>query len=170
MHTQEEFSRFALKMSSEDSLQSLQIHYIKDLMQPLSATGIVKEAAFQSGIRLASVSRLPSEEVAFTEDMLLSASWSVQSKTTLRRQRRVFTQILQELCSRLQPLQKRLKMSAVPHQHNLIDTNVALVTISMYSSKWPVNMLPTRLPQGRNLMSTIAATAVLEDSRKILHQ
>ena len=90
MHTQEEFNRFALKMSSEGSLQNFQIHYIEDFMQPLSATGIVKEAALQSGIRLASVSRIPAEEVAFTKDMLFPASWSVQSKTTLRRQRRFF--------------------------------------------------------------------------------
>ena len=205
MHTQEEFNRFALKMSSEDSLQGFQIPYIEDLinidpgtlwgkfllkereeyafsgpqvracmgqqpgalsskrdMQPLLATGLVKEAAFQCGIRLASASWLPSDEVAFTEDMLFSAAWSVQNRTTRRRQRRVFTQIL-KLSSRLQPLQKRLKMSAVPHQHNFIDTNVALVIISMYLIKWPVNMLPTRLPQGRNLASTIAATGVCEE-------
>ena len=142
MHTQEEFNRFALKMSSEDSLQGCQIPYIegliniepctlwgkflpnereeyafsgpqvracmgqqpgapssKRIMQPLSATCVVKEAAFQCGIRLTSASRLPSDEVAFTEDMLFSAAWSVQNRTTLRRQRWAFTQILQELCS-----------------------------------------------------------------------
>ncbi len=57
----------------------------KRAMQPLSATGIVKEAAFQCGIRLASASRLPSDEVAVTEDMLFSAAWSVQNKTTRKR-------------------------------------------------------------------------------------
>ena len=51
---------------------------------------------------------------------------------------------------------------AVPHQHNLIDTNVALVILSMHLSKWPVNMLPTRLPRSRNSMSTFAATDVFE--------
>ena len=99
MHTQEEFNRFALKMSPEDNLQGFQIPYIKDLidtepctlwgkfrlkereksvfsgpqaraymrqqpgalssrrdMQPLLATGRVKEAASQSGIRVASAS------------------------------------------------------------------------------------------------------------------
>ena len=191
MHTQEEINRFALRMSSVDSLQSFQIPYIEDLiniepctlwgkfllkereeyafsgpqvracmgqqpgalsskrdMQPLLATGLVKEAAFQCGIRLASASRLPSDEVAFTEDMLFSAAWSVQNKTTLRRQRRVFTQILQELCSGMQPPQEELKMEAVPHQHNFTDTNAALAIISMCLIEWPANILPTRIPQG----------------------
>ena len=54
-------------------------------------------------------------------------------------------------------------MSAVPLQHNFIDTNVALVIISMYVINWLVNMLPARLPQGRNLVSTIAATGVCKE-------
>ena len=99
-------------------------------MQPLSAIGLVKEAAVQCGIRLGSTSWLHSDEVALNKDMLFSAAWSVQN-TTRRRQQRAFTQIL-KLSSRLQPLRKRLKMSAVPHQHNFIDTNVALVIINMY--------------------------------------
>ena len=118
-------------------------------MQPLLATGIViKEAASQCGVRLTSASQLPSDKVAFTEDMLSSAAWSAQNETTLRRQRRVFTQILQELCSGMQPPQEELKMEAVPHQHNFTDTNAALAIISMYLIEWPANILPTRIPQG----------------------
>ena len=137
-HTQEEFSRFALKMSSEGSLQGFQIPYIEDLiniepctlwgkfllkereehafsgpqvracmrqqpgalssrraMQPLLAPGLGKEAAFQCGIRVASSSWLPFDEVAFTEDMSFSAAWSVQNKASLRERRRAVTQILQ---------------------------------------------------------------------------
>ena len=155
MHTQEEFNRFALKVSVEDSLQGFQIPYIEDLidiepctlwgkfllkerekyafsgpqaraymrqqpgalsskrnMQPLLATGRVKEAAFQSGIRVASASWLPLDEVAFDGDMSFSTAWSVPSRATRRRQRRVVTW---QLSSRFQPLRKRLKMSAVPH-------------------------------------------------------
>ena len=50
-------------------------------MQTMSVTGIVEEAAFQSGIRLTSASQLPFDEVAVTEDMLFSAARSVQNKT-----------------------------------------------------------------------------------------
>ena len=39
-------------------------------MQPLLATGLVKEAVFQCGIRMDYSSRFPFDEVAFTEDTL----------------------------------------------------------------------------------------------------
>ena len=137
MHTQEEFNRFALKMSLEDNLQGFQIPYIEDLidiepctlwgkfllkerekyafsgpqaracmrrqpgalsskrnMQPLLATGLVEESALQRGIRMASASWLPFDEVAFDEDMLFSATWSVPNRATRRGQRRAGTQIL----------------------------------------------------------------------------
>ena len=84
----------------------------------------------------------------------------MQNRGSLRGQRRVFIQILKEMTSRLQPLKNRLKKSAVPHQHNLVDINVALVITIMYLIKWQDNMLPTRLLQGHNLVSTIAATKV----------
>ena len=57
-------------------------------------------------------------------------------QTSLRRQRHTFTQIPQGMNRRLQPLQKRLKMSAFPHQHHLVDINVAFVSTIMYSIKW----------------------------------
>ena len=63
-------------------------------MQPLLATGLVKEAAFQRGIRMARASWLPFDEVAFDGNMLFSATWSGPNRTTRRRQRRVVTQIL----------------------------------------------------------------------------
>ena len=138
----------------------------KRALQPLLATGLGKEATFQSGIQLASASWLPFDEVTFTEDMLFSAAWSVQNRTSLRRQRRAFTQILQEMSRRLQPLQNRLKMSAVPHQHYLVDINVALVITIMYLIKWQDNMLPTRLLQGHNLVSTIEAVSLRNSRRK----
>ena len=62
----------------------------------------------------------------------------------------------EELNRRLQPLQKQMKMSAVPHPHYLVDTSVTLVITIMYLTKWQDNMLPTRLLQGHNLVSTIA--------------
>ena len=62
----------------------------------------------------------------------------------------------EELNRRLQPLQKQMKMSAVPHPHYLVDISVALVITIMYLTKWQDNMLPTRLFQGHNLMNTIA--------------
>ena len=130
-------------------------------LQPLLTTGLEEEVAFQSGIQIASASWLPFDEVAFTEDMMFSAAWSVQDRTPLRRQRRTFTQILQEMYRRLQPLLEQLKMSAVPHQHYLVDISVALVITTIYLTKWQDNMLPTRLLQGHNLVSTIAG--VLEE-------
>ena len=131
-------------------------------LQPLLTTGLEKEAAFQSGIQIASASWIPFDEVAFTEDMMFSAAWSVQKRTPPRRQRRACTQILQEIYRRSQPLMEQLKMSAVPHQHYLGGTSVALVINIMYSIKWQDNMLSTRLLQGHNLVSTIEAIGVLE--------
>ena len=63
----------------------------------------------------------------------------------------------------MQPPHGELKWSAAPYQHNFTGTNVALVIISMYLSTWPANILPTRLPQGLNLVSPIAATGVFEE-------
>ncbi len=53
-------------------------------------------------------------------------------------------------------------MSAVPHQHNLGDINVALVITIMFLIRWQDNMLPTRLLQSHNLVGTIAATGAFE--------
>ena len=96
--------------------------------QPLPTTGLEEEAAFQSGIQMANASWLPSDGVAFTRDTMLPAAWSVQSRTSLRRQKRTFTQILQELKRNLQPLQKRVKMRASPHQRYL--GNITLLEFS----------------------------------------
>ena len=100
--------------------------------------------------------RWPSPKTCF------SAAWSVQEKTPLRRQERACTQILQEIYRRSQPLMEQVRMSAVPHQHYLGGTSVALVINIMYSIKWEVNILSTRLLQGHNLVITIKATGVLE--------
>ena len=135
----------------------------KKAMQPLLATGLGKETAFQYSIRMVNSSWLPCDEVAFTEDMLFSAAWSVQNRASLRGQRPTFTQILQEMTSRSQPLQKRVKMSAVPHQHNPADINVALVITITCLIRWQDYMLPTRLLQGHNLVSTTTATGVFEE-------
>ena len=120
----------------------------KGALQPLPTTGLEEEAACHSGIQMASASWLPFDEVAFTEDMTFSAAWSVQNKTSLRRQRHTFTQIPQGMRRRLQPLQKRLKMSAFPHQHHLVDINVALVITIMYSIKWQDRLWWALLPAG----------------------
>ena len=101
---------------------------------------------------------LPFDKVAFTDDMMFSATWSVQNRTSRREQRRVFIQILQETTSRWQPLQDQLKMSTVPHQHNLVDINVALVITIMYLFIRQDNMLPARLLQSHNWADTRAAT------------
>ena len=127
----------------------------KRALQPLLTTGLEQEAAFQPGIHMAIASLLPFDEVTFTEDMMISAAWSVQNNAP-EEQRRPFTQVLQRLDRRLQPLQKQLEMSAVPHQHHLADISVALVITIMYLSKWQYNMLPTTLLQDHNLVSTIA--------------
>ena len=82
-----------------------------------------------------------------------SATWAAQNRASPRGQKRVLTQTLQEMTSRSQPLQNRLKMSAVPHQHNLGDINVALVITIMYLIRWQNNMLPARLLQGHKLMA-----------------
>ena len=42
----------------------------------------------------------------------------------------------EELNKRLQPLQKQLKVNAVPHQHHLVDISVALVLTTLYSTRW----------------------------------
>ena len=112
-------------------------------IESILKTGLEEEAAFQSGIQMASASWLPCDEVAFTEDMMFSAVWSMQDRTPLGRQRRTCTQILQEIYRRLQPLMEQLEMSAVPHQHYLGGTSVALVINIMCSIKWQDNMLPT---------------------------
>ena len=108
----------------------------KRAMQPLLETGLGKEAAFQCGIRMANSSWLPFDEVAFTEDMLFSAAWTVQHRASLREQRREFGSVLAEMTRRLQPLQSQLKKSAVPHQHKLVDINVAMVITLMFCSGW----------------------------------
>ena len=52
----------------------------KKTMQPLLATGLGKETAFQNSIRMVNSSWLPCDEVAFTEGMLFSAAWLVQTE------------------------------------------------------------------------------------------
>ena len=104
----------------------------KKALQPLLATGLGEEAAFQCSIRMANPSWLPCDEVTFTEDMLFSAAWLVQNRASLRGHRRTGKQILQVMTSRSQPLQNRVKMSAVPHLHNLVDINVTLVITIIY--------------------------------------
>ena len=83
----------------------------KRALQPLPTAGLEEEAAFQSGIQMANASWLPFDGVAFTRDTMLSASWSVQSRTSLRRQKRAFT-------------------------HNLVDINIAVVFAIMRLIKW----------------------------------
>ncbi len=71
------------------------------------------------------------------------------------------------LDSRLQPLQKQIKMGAAPHPHYLVNTSVTLVITIMHLNKWQDNMLPTRLLQSHNLVSTIEG--VLRSPRKRTH-
>ena len=137
-------------------------------IESILKTGLEEEAAFQSGIQMASASWLPFDEVAFTEDMMFSAAWSVQDRTPLKGQMRTFTQILQEMYRRSQPLLEQLKMSAVPHQHYPADISVALVINIMYSIVRQDNMLPTRPLQGHNGVSAIEATGVLEEFQELL--
>ena len=66
----------------------------KKALQPLLTTGLEEEAVFQYGIQMASASWLPFEEVAFTEDMMFSATWSAQNRAS-QEQKWTFTQILQ---------------------------------------------------------------------------
>ena len=108
----------------------------KRALQPLPTAGLEEEAAFQSGIQMANASWLPFDGAAFTRDTMCSAAWSAQSRTALRRHKRTFTQILQEIERRLQPLQKRSKMRAFPHQRYLVDINIALVFAIMRLIKW----------------------------------
>ena len=108
----------------------------KRALQPPPTAGLEVEAAFQSGIQMANASWLPFDGVAFTRDTMLAASWSVQSRTSLRKQKRTLTQILQEIERRLQHLQERSKMRAFPHQRYLVDINIALVFASMRLIEW----------------------------------
>ena len=70
------------------------------------------------------------------------------------------------MTERLQPLQHQLKESAVPHQHKLVDINVAMVITIMFCSGWQDSMMPTKPLQGHNLVSTIAATGVFENCQE----
>ena len=140
-------------------------------MQPLLATDLGTEAAFQCGIRMDNSSWLPpSTRWPSLKTRCSSATWSAQNRASPRGQKRVLTQTLQEMTSRSQPLQNRLKMSAVPHQHNLGDINVALVITIMYLIRWQNNMLPARLLQGHKLVSTMQLQVPLESSRRRSHQ
>ena len=85
------------------------------------------------------------------------------TEKSLSGERRVLEQILAEMTERLQPLQNQLKKSAVPHQHKLVGINVVMVITIMFCSRWQYSMLPTEPLQGHNLVSTTAATRVLED-------
>ena len=69
------------------------------------------------------------------------------------------------LDSRVQPLQKQMKMSVVPHPHYLVNTSVTLVITIMYLNEWQDKLLPTRLLQSHNLVSTIAG--VLERPQEV---
>ena len=132
----------------------------KRAMQPLLATCLGKETAFQGGIPMDNSAWLPFDKVAFTDDMMFSAAWSVQNRTSRREQRRVCIQIWQETTSRWQPPQDQLKMSTVPHRHNLVDINVALVITIMHLFMKQDNMLPARLLQSHNWAYTSAASGV----------
>ena len=163
------FSKYRLRFSENEDAGGTMVSRLKRQFnrhcirtESILKTGLEEEAAFQSGIQMASASWLPFDEVAFTEDMMFSAAWSVQDRTPLKGQRRTFTQILQEMYKRSQPLLEQLKMSAVSHQHYPVDISVALVINIMYSIVRQDNMLPTRLLQGHNWVSTIEATGVLE--------
>ena len=46
-------------------------------------------------------------------------------------------------------------MSAVPHPHYLGDISVALVITVMYLNKWQDHILPARLLQDHNVLSTL---------------
>ena len=50
---------------------------------------------------------------------------------------------------------KRIKMSAVPHPHYLVNTSFTLVITIMYLNQWQDNMLPTRPLQGINLVAPL---------------
>ena len=139
-------------------------------MQPLLGTSLSNEAAFQCGIRMASASWLPFDEVAFTEDMLFSAAWSVQHKQSLREQMREFDSVLAKMTRILQPLQRHLRRCAVPHQHKLVDINVALAIVTVCLIMWQANMLPTRFLQGHNLASTITATGIFGEVQEESHR
>ena len=134
----------------------------KRAVQPLLATGLGKEAAFQCGIRMDASSWLPFDEVAFTEDTVVSAALSVRNRTSRRGHRRDRIQIQQEMTSRSQPMQNRWKMSTVPHQHNLVDINVALVITIMNLIMRQDDVLPVRLLQSHNWVNNTAATGVFE--------
>ena len=47
-----------------------------------------------------------------------------------------------------------MRMSAVPHSHYLGAISVALVITITYLTEWQDNILPTRLVQGHNVMSS----------------
>jgi hypothetical protein len=106
---------------------------------------------------------LPFDEVAFSEDMLFTASWTVQHRLRARQMRQTFEGVLGELARRLEPMQKHLRATATPHQHKLLDINVAMVIAIMYMIGWQDSMLPTRLLQGHNLVDTIAPTGVFAE-------
>ena len=69
-------------------------------MQPLPETGLGDGATFQRSIRMGNASWLPLDEIAFTEDMLFSAVWSVQRRQ-FREQRSEIGSVLAEVARKL---------------------------------------------------------------------
>ena len=139
-------------------------------MQPQLETALGNKAAFQCGIRIANASWLHFDEVAFTEDMLLSAAWSVQHRQSLREQRREFGSVLAEMARRLQPLQRQLKRCAVPHQHKLVDINVVLAITTVSMIMWQANMLPQGSCKATTWRAPLQLQVSSERSRKRSHR
>ena len=95
----------------------------------------------------------PFDEVAFTEDTLFFSDLVGAEQGLTQRTEAGFdtdpARDDQQVAAAAEPM----KMSAVPHQHNLGDINVALVITIMYLIRWQDNMLPARLLQGHKLMA-----------------
>ena len=89
----------------------------------------------------------------------------MHNRGSLRGQRRVSLQILQEETSRLQPLYLKNKKQT-DYRRAQFPTSTTLRTARCSGhhhhvfDQWQDNMLPTRLLQGHILVNTIAATRV----------
>ena len=92
---------------------------IKRPLQPLPETGLGDGATFQRSIRMGIALWLPLDEIAFTEDMLFPAAWSVLRRQSFREQRCEVDSVLAEMARKLQPVQRQLRRRAVHHQHSV---------------------------------------------------
>ena len=109
-------------------------------LQPLPTTGLEEEAAFQSDIQMASASWLLSDGAALTGDtMLLSGLVGAEQNLTQAAEAGFCTDPARNN-RKLQPLQYRLKVSAVLHRNYLVAINVALVITIMQSIKWQARL------------------------------